>query len=265
MGLNIIVCIKQVPDVSQLSIDPEKGVLRREDAPNIINPGDKHALECALQLRELHSDSTITALCMGTAEADDALREALAMGADRAILLSDDAFGGADTFATAIALGSAINKIAKFDLVLCGTRTDDGGTGHVGPQLAEYLGLPQISYVRKIEIINANKIKVERVLAEGYEVLEAPLPVLLTVHREMNKPRYPPIRGIVEAYREREVTLWSLEDIGARPGEVGFSGSPMRVLTTKVRELRRRGKKIEAPPEDAVRELLKTIAEEYLV
>jgi electron transfer flavoprotein beta subunit len=261
--MDIIVCIKQVPDTTDVKIDEKKGTLIREGVPSIINPDDKHALEEALRLRERFGGK-VTVLSMGPPQADDALREALAMGADEAILLTDRAFAGADTWATAYSLGRAIEKIGRFDLLLLGRQAIDGDTAQIGPQLAEYLGVPQITYVRKLEIKDG-KVVAERALEDGYEVLEAPLPALITCIKELNTPRYPTIRGIVEAYREREVRWWSAQDVEADPSKIGLQGSPTQVKRTFVPVVQRAGEIIEGEPEEAVRTLLKRLRERNVI
>ncbi|MEW5937921.1 MAG: electron transfer flavoprotein subunit beta/FixA family protein [Candidatus Thermoplasmatota archaeon] len=225
--MKIIVCVKQVPDTTEVRIDPKTGTLIREGVPSIVNPDDKHAVEEALRLKEEHG-GTVTAISMGPPQADEALREVSAMGVDDVVLLCDRAFAGADTLATSYALATCIKKLEKFDLVLCGREAIDGDTAQIGPQIAEYLGIPQITYVRSLEL-KGKKVVCERALEDGYEVIEARLPALLTVIKEINTPRFPTVRGIVEAYREKEVKVWGAGDIGADPMQIGLNGSPTSV------------------------------------
>ena len=150
--MNIIVCIKQVPDTNEVRIDPVRGTLIRDGIPSIINPDDKNALEEAIRIKERYEDVHVMVLSMGPPQAENALREALAMGADEAILLSDRQFGGSDTWGTSIILAAAINKIGKYDIIFCGRQAIDGDTAQVGPEMAEHLGLPQITYVSKLEV-----------------------------------------------------------------------------------------------------------------
>lgn len=225
--MNIIVCIKQVPDTTDVKIDPKTGRLIREGIPVIINPDDKAAIEAALQLKEKDNGSKVIVITMGPPQAEDALREALAMGCDDAILLCDFKFAGSDTWATANAIAAAIKKIGKCDLILCGRQAIDGDTAQVGPQLAENLQLPQITYVQKVDI-NGGKIKAERELEDGYEVIEAKMPALLTIVKEMNEARYPTLQGIDDAY-EKEVKIWKAADICADENKIGLKASPTMV------------------------------------
>lgn len=227
--MDIVVCIKQVPDTTDVKIDPKTGTLIREGVPSIVNPDDKHAIEEALRLREKFGGK-VTALSMGPPQAEDALREASAMGVDEMVLLCDRAFAGADTWATSYTLGEAAKKIG-YDLVICGREAIDGDTAQIGPQMAEHLGVPQITYVKKVEV-GDGKIICERALEDGYERIEASLPALITVISDLNKPRYPSVRGIVEAYREKEVKTWTAEDICADKACIGLDGSPTTVKRT---------------------------------
>ena len=219
--MNILVCIKQVPDTNDVKTDPKTGTLIREGIPVIINPEDKVAIEAALQL-----GGKVTVLSMGPPQAEDALREALAMGAEQAILLCDKKFAGSDTWATANALAAAIKKL-DYDLIICGRQAIDGDTAQVGPQLAENLNLPQITYVQKLDIKN-NVIQAQRELEDGYEIVEARLPALITVIHDLNKPRYPTLQGISEAC-EKEVKVWSANDVKVDEKKVGLLSSPTNV------------------------------------
>ncbi len=222
-----IVCIKQVPDTREVRLDPKTGNLIREGVPSIINPEDKNAIEEALRLKD-EFGGTVTVITMGPPQAEEALREALAMGADKAVLIGDRAFAGADTGATSYTLGCAINKLGKYDLILCGREAIDGNTAQVGPQLGEILGLPQITYVRKV-VIRKNIIEAERALEDGYEVVSTQLPVLLTVVKECNEPRIAAVADIIEAYREKEVIAWSAKDVDGDKARIGLNGSWTRI------------------------------------
>lgn len=226
--MNIIVCIKQVPDTNEVKTDPKTGTLIREGVPSIINPDDKNALEEALKIKDRNPDTKVTVLTMGPPQAEVALKETMAMGADESILLSDRAFAGSDTLATSTVLATAIKKIENFDIIFCGRQAIDGDTAQVGPQIAEHLGIPQISYVEKLEIEDG-KIRVRRALEDGYFVIESKMPVLLTAINELNKPRYPSIKGIYEAYEEDKVKVWSAEDIDGDIESIGLDGSPTQV------------------------------------
>ncbi|MGD9394352.1 MAG: electron transfer flavoprotein subunit beta/FixA family protein [Dehalococcoidia bacterium] len=233
--MKIIVFIKQVPDTNELRIDPETGNLIREGVPSIVNPEDKHAVEAAVVIKEKHGGK-ITVVTMGPSQAEEALRECLAMGADEAILLSDRAFSGADTAATSYTLGIAARKIGEFDLILCGREALDGNTAQVGPQLAEFLELPQATYVQAVEV-NGDTLKVKRALEDGYEVLETKLPALLTITKDINVPRTPAIDAVMDAY-QKEIVTWTADDLPVDGGKIGLKGSPTRIRKAYTPELK---------------------------
>jgi electron transfer flavoprotein alpha/beta subunit len=231
--LNIVVCIKQVPNTAEVKIDPEKGTLLREGVPSIVNPFDTYAIEEALCLKEKFGGK-VTALTMGPQQAVEALKEALAMGADEAVLLSDRVFAGSDTWATAYTLAQAIRKLGAFDVILCGKQAIDGDTGQVGPGIAVQLGVPALTYVSKIIRLDTapppGEIEVERVLDEGRETLQASLPVLLTVVKDINIPRLSTITDIRRAIRIK-IPMWTAADLaGADLKRMGLDGSPTRVI-----------------------------------
>jgi len=241
--VNIIVCIKQVPDTTDVKIDPKTGTLIREGVPSIINPEDKNALEAALALKDKHGGK-VTVMTMGPPQADDALREASAMGADELVLLSDRAFAGADTLATSYAVAMGIKAVKDYDLVLCGRQAIDGDTAQIGPQVAEFLGIPQVTYCQSLEVKDG-KLVAERALEDGYEKVEAKLPALVTCLGELNSPRYPTILGINLAYKEKEVKVWNAEHIKADPSLLGANGSPTQVKKTFAPEPKGKGEMIE--------------------
>lgn len=247
--MNIVVCIKQVPDTAEVRINPETNTLIREGVPSIINPYDLHALEAALQIRE-RSGGKVTVITMGPPQAEGALREAIAMGADEVRLISDRAFAGADTWATSYALYKAIDTIG-YDIILCGKQAIDGDTAQVGPEVAEFLTIPHISYVRKIDEVSDGRIKVQRLMDEGYDVVESPLPVLLTVVKEINTPRLPSLKGKMAA-KKAVITTMDLAAIGAEEENVGLKGSPTQV------------KNIFAPPAKTDRKMLQGSVEEQI-
>ncbi|MEE9152249.1 MAG: electron transfer flavoprotein subunit beta/FixA family protein [Thermoplasmata archaeon] len=261
--MNIIVLIKQVPDTTDVKIDQKTGTLIREGVPSIINPDDKHAIEEALRLRE-KLGGKVTVLSMGPPQALDALREAKAMGTDDNILLSDRAFAGADTWATSYTLATAIKKIGEFDLIICGRQAIDGDTAQVGPQIAECLGLPQITYVRKIEI-EGKTVKAERTLEDGFERIETSLPVLITVIKDLNKPRYPSVKGIVEACRDAEFPIWTAKDIGADPKKIGLDGSPTQVKRSFAPKPHGEGVMLKGTVEEMTKELVSKLKDDNVV
>jgi electron transfer flavoprotein alpha/beta subunit len=224
--MEIIVCVKQVPDTTEVKIDPKTNTLIRQGVPSIVNPFDKNAVEEALQLKDKHGGK-VTVISMGPPQATEALKECLAMGADEAILMSDRIFGGADTLATSRTLAAAIKKIGHFDVILCGKQAIDGDTAQVGPEIAEHLDIAQITYVSKLEI-NDTIVRAEREHEEGYQVIEAKLPVLLSVVKSINEPRYPNIKGRMKANR-KEIPVWTAADVEAQPELIGLKGSPTQV------------------------------------
>ena len=262
MNMDIVVCIKQVPDTTDVKIDPKTGTLIREGVPSIVNPDDKHAVEEALRLKEKFGGK-VTALSMGPPQADDALREVSAMGVDDLILLSDRAFAGADTWATSYTLGEAVKKI-KYDLVICGREAIDGDTAQIGPQMAEHLGIPQITYVRKVEV-GDGKIICERALEDGYERIEASLPALITVISDLNKPRYPSVRGIVDAYQEKEVKVWNAKDIQAEEACLGLNGSPTEVMRSFAPEPKGEGVVLEGTADETAKQLVQHLKDKNVM
>lgn len=256
--MNIIVCIKQVPDTAEIRINPETNTLMREGVPSIINPFDLHAIEAALQIRE-QVGGRVTVLTMGPPQAETSLREAVSMGADEAVLLSDKAFAGSDTWATSYTLAQAIKKLGA-DIVFCGKQAIDGDTAQVGPETAEFLGIPHISYIRKIEEVKDNYIKVERLMDEGYDIVESSLPVLLTVVRELNQPRMPSLKGKMAA-KKAEIKKMGMADIGADEENLGLRGSPTQVKNIFAPEVKAERKMVNGTPEEQVDNLIKELKE----
>ncbi len=236
--MKIIVCIKQVPDTTEIKIDPETNRMIREGVSAIINPFDTYALEEAIRLKEKYGGETIV-LSMGPAQAESALREALSLGMDKSILLNDDAFIGSDTLATSYTLGQAIKKVG-FDLIICGKEAMDGSTGQVGPELAEVLNIPHIAYVSKILEIKDGKLKAERMMEDHYEVLQTTLPLLVTVTKEINEPRLPSLRGTIRAKREK-IMVWKASDLEGKKERFGADGSPTRVIKVFHPEVKKSG------------------------
>lgn len=238
--MKIVVCVKQVPDTNEVRIDPVTHTMVRDGVPSILNPEDGNAMEEALRIKDRYPDTHVTALTMGPPQAQAMLRECLAMGADEAILLTDRAFAGADTWSTANAIASAIRAIGQVDLVLVGRQAIDGDTAQVGPQIAERLNIPQVTYVRRLVVEEDGSLTVERGLERGYEVIQVRTPVLLSAVKELNTPRYLSILGICKAY-EKEITLWTIQDIDITPAETGLSASPTKVYRTFTPDTGREG------------------------
>lgn len=226
--MHIIVCIKQVPETTDVRINPETNTLMREGVESIVNPFDTYAIEEALRLKE-KLGARVTALSMGPPQAEKALREAISMGVDKGVLISDRAFAGSDTWATSYTMAMAIRKIGDADIILCGKQASDGDTAQVGPGIATHLDMPQITYTRKIEEVSQTEITAERLLEGGYEVIKAPLPCLLTVVKEINEPRLPSLKGKMAA-RKAEISTWGAADIEAEPSKLGLEGSPTKVV-----------------------------------
>ena len=227
--MNIIVCAKQVPDTNEVKIDPVKGTLIREGVPSILNPDDANALEAALELKERYPGTTVSVVSMGPPQATYMLRECLAMGSDDAYLLSSRAFGGADTCATSTTIAAGVRKIGNYDIIFAGRQAIDGDTAQVGPQTAQRLGIPSVTYVQKIREIKDGSVVVERNLEDGYEVIEVKTPCLLTAIKELNNPRYMSIAQIEEAYK-KEIKIWNESDVGLAPEDAGLKASPTQVF-----------------------------------
>jgi len=256
-GLNIIVLLKQVPDIEKVKFDTERGTLDRSSAPAEPNPFDLNALEAGVRIKE-KSGGKVTVVSMGPPQAESALRDALARGADRAILLTDRRFGGADTLATSYTLASAIKKIGSFDLIICGEKTVDGDTGQVGPEVAELLGIPHVAYVSEIREQGKGGLVVVSEMGENYHVTGLELPGLTTVTKNINEPRLPSLRDKLRA-RKSEIETWGAEDLAdiADDGRFGIKGSPTWVYRITVPSVEgRRGKIFRGAPEEAVRELV---------
>lgn len=227
--MKILVCIKQVPDTSNLKVDPVTGTLIRTGVPSIVNTEDLNALEAALKLRDQASnDSEVTVLTMGPMQAEIALRECLAMGADDAVLLCDRAFAGSDTWATSNVLTSAIRKIGAFDVIFTGREAIDGNTAQVGPQIAQKMDLPQVSCVTGLSL-KGDKLEALHEIDDAQERVIVATPVLLTVSKKMNTPRVASVGGIVSAF-EKEITVLTIKDIELDPALCGLKASPTRVV-----------------------------------
>ncbi|HWR07459.1 electron transfer flavoprotein subunit beta/FixA family protein [Sporomusa sp.] len=261
--MEIIVCVKQVPDTTEVKIDPQTNTLIRQGVPSIVNPFDKNAVEEALRLKEKHG-GRVTVISMGPPQAKDALKECIALGADEAILLSDRAFGGADTLATSHTLAAGIKKLGSFDVILCGKQAIDGDTAQVGPEIAEHLDIAQITYVSKLDIADG-LVRAEREHEEGYEIIETKLPVLLSVVKSINEPRYPSIKGTMKANR-KEIPVWTAADLDINPEQIGLKGSPTQVRRIFTPKQRVQGEIIqEDNARDAVTRLLTKLTQAKII
>jgi electron transfer flavoprotein beta subunit len=226
--MNIIVCIKQVPNTTQVRINPETNTLMREGVESIINPFDMYAIEEGMRLRE-KLGGKVTVITMGPVQAEAALREAVSLGCDEAVLISDRRFAGSDTWATSYVLSQAIKKIKDFDLVLCGKQASDGDTAQVGPGIATFLDIPQVTYVKRIEEIGGKRARVEKMTEEGFEIIETPIPCLFTVVKEINEPRLPSLKGKMRA-KKIDIIKWNADDMDCEYEKLGLDASPTRVM-----------------------------------
>ena len=227
--MNIIVCIKQVPNTTEVRINPETNTLIREGVESVINPFDMYAIEEGMRLKEKFGGK-VTVISMGPPQAEEALKEAISLGCDEAILVSDRAFAGSDTWATSYVLSQAIKKMGEFHVILCGKQASDGDTAQVGPGISTHLNISQVTYVKKIEEIKpCESMRVERMTEEGFEIIETPIPCLLTVVKEINEPRLPSLKGKMRA-KKAEIKKWTAEDLSCDFDKIGLDGSPTRVV-----------------------------------
>ncbi|EMT39176.1 Electron transfer flavoprotein, beta subunit [Thermoanaerobacter thermohydrosulfuricus WC1] len=240
--MKIIVPIKQVPETNNVKMDPVTGTMIREGIENIVNPLDLYAIETAIRLKEKYGGKIIV-ISMGPEKAIEAIKEAIAMGCDDGILLSDKKFAGSDTFATSYVVAKAIKELGDFDLVICGERATDGDTGQVGPGIASFLDLPLSTFTSEIVSIENGKIRVKRLVEEGYEEIEMTLPAVLTVVKEISDPRLPTLRGKLRA-KKMGIPVWDTQKIGAEEQKIGLKGSPTRVVKIFTPKVTREGEKI---------------------
>ena len=255
--MNIIVCIKQVPNTTDVKIDPVTNTLVRDGVESVINPFDAYAIEEGVRLKERFGGK-VTVLTMGPPQAENALKEAISLGCDEAVLVSDRKFAGSDTWATSYTLSRAIRKIGAFDVIICGKQASDGDTAQVGPGISTHLEVPQVTYVKKIEEISGDKAKVERMTEEGYDVIETPLPCLLTVVKEINTPRLPSLKGMIRA-KSAKISKWTAEDIEADPKNIGLEGSPTRVVKIFTPPPRKGGEMLKGDTQDISKELVELL------
>ena len=261
--MNIVVCLKQVPGTTEVRIDPETNTLVREGIKNVVNPFDSYALEEGVRLKERYGGN-VTAITMGPPQAEEMLREAISGGADEAILISDGAFAGSDTLSTSYTLSKAVNKIGDYDLVICGRQTVDGDTGQVGPELAEMLAVPFVAYVSKVEEIENGLIRVQRMVEDGHEVIEAPLPAVITVVKEINVPRLPSLRGLARA-KSLEIPTWTASELGVDENRIGQRGSATRVIKVFFPQRVHQGEIFKGDPESQVESLIERLRETKII
>jgi electron transfer flavoprotein beta subunit len=257
--MNILVCIKQVPDAKDVRLDPKTNTLSREGVNSIMNPYDRHALEEAVRIKEQHG-GTVVVLSMGPPQAMETLRDAISCGADEAVLVSDRAFAGADTWATTYTLAKAVAKLEPFDLILCGKQAIDGDTAQVGPGLAERLHIPFVAAVRKISPAAPGVLHAERMMDDGYDTVEVETPALLTVVKEINEPRFPSLKGKMKA-KKADIKILSAESIGAEPRSIGLKGSTTQVVKVFSPQARGERTMFSGSVEEQISQLVEKLAE----
>jgi electron transfer flavoprotein beta subunit len=258
--VNIVVCIKQVPGTTQVRINPETGTLIRDGVEAIVNPFDEYAIEEALRIKERVPGTIVKVITMGPPQAETVLRSAIAMGADEGYLVTDRAFAGSDTWATSYTLARGIKALGETHLVICGKQAIDGDTAQVGPGVSEMLGIPFVSWVRKVEEITVQSIKVERLMEEGYDVVEMPLPGLITVIKEINTPRLASLKGKMRA-KSAKIVTFDAKTLAAEKEKIGLTGSPTQVLRSFVPERKSGGEKISGELPQLVEKIVSTVLE----
>lgn len=266
--MDLLVCIKQVPDTSEIKLDPETNTLIRTGLPSIVNPFDMNALEAALEVKDRYPGTTVSVITMGPPQATVALKECLSLGADEAYLITDRAFAGADTLATSYTIACAIKKLEgqlgkPFDIIFCGKQAIDGDTAQVGPQIAEELGIPQVTYVCKIDV-QGDKVTTRREHEEGFEVLETKMPMLMTAVKSLNEPRYPTLLNSIRANRY-QIQLITVKDMETDPKRLGLQGSPTRVRKVYSPPLRAAGTMLPGEPAEAVTALFTALRAKELL
>jgi len=260
--MNIVVCVKQVPDTTEVRIDPKTNTLIREGVACILNPFDTYAVEEGIRIKE-RLGGKVTVITMGPPQAEKVLRDAIAVGADETVLISDKAFAGSDTLATSYTLAQGIRKIGAFDLIICGKQAIDGDTAQVGPGIAVHLNIPQIAFVKSIRELTPTQIVAERMIEEGYEVVEGSLPILITVVKGINEPRMASLRGIMQA-KKAQIPVWGQKDLDVDERRLGLKGSPTWVEKIFSPPPRSGGKRFEGEPDQVVESFVRTVQEDQL-
>lgn len=261
--MKILICVKQVPDTNEVKIDPVKGALIRDGVPSILNPDDANALEAALAIKDANKDTTVSVITMGPPQAEEMLRECLGMGADEAYLLSDRAFGGADTCATSTTIAAGIKKVGDVDIIFAGRQAIDGDTAQVGPQVAQRLNIPVVTYVQDVKL-GEGKVTVQRQLEDGYEVVEVQTPCLLTTVKELNQPRYMSIYNIMDGC-EKEISVWNHTDVSLDPADCGLNASPTQVYRSFTPEPKGKGEMLSGTNKEMAAALVGKLNEKHLI
>jgi len=266
--MEFIVLVKQVPDTTEVKIDPKTGTLIRDGVPSILNPFDQFALEEALRLREKikeKAEVNVTVMSMGPPQAKSAIMKCLALGADKGILLSDRAFAGADTWATSLTLAEAIKKLGKFDIVFCGQQAIDGDTAQVGPEVAQHLGIPQITYVEEVLGLEAGKLVVKSLTDDGYRIVESKIPVLITCSTPSSfEPSNPSMAAILKA-NKKPFETWTADTLGGDKSRFGLSGSPTQVSRVYSPPTRAKGVVFKDSIEDGVKKVVEALLEKKVI
>ena len=263
--MKIVVCIKQVPDTSEVKLDPKTNTLIRDGVPSIINPDDKSGIEAALRIKE-QVGGTVTVVCMGPPQADFAIREALAMGCDDGVLISGREFGGSDTLATSTIIAAGL-KTLDYDLIITGRQAIDGDTAQVGPQIAEHLGLPQVSYAEDIQVESENSIIVKRQYEDRYQKVRIKTPCVITALTELAEPRYMSVSGTVDAYA-KEIKVLGFEELKDKlnPEHIGLKGSPTNVVQSFTKQAKGAGTVLkDASADEAVKAIIAKLEEKYII
>ena len=263
--MKIVVCIKQVPDTSEVKLDPKTNTLISDGVPSIINPDDKSGIEAALRIKE-QVGGTVTVVCMGPPQADVAIREALAMGCDDGVLISGREFGGSDTLATSTIIAAGL-KTLDYDLIITGRQAIDGDTAQVGPQIAEHLGLPQVSYAEDIQVESENSIIVKRQYEDRYQKVRIKTPCVITALTELAEPRYMSVSGTVDAYA-KEIKVLGFEELKDKlnPEHIGLKGSPTNVVQSFTKQAKGAGTVLkDASADEAVKAIIAKLEEKYII
>ena len=261
--MKIVVCVKEVPDTTEIKIDPEHNTLIREGVPSIINPFDLNALEEALKIKD-ENQAEVIVISMGPPSVEKNLKELLAMGADKAYLITDRAFAGADTLATSLTLTAAIKKIGDVDLIVTGKQAIDGDTAQVGPGIAELLDVPQLIFIQRILKTDEKTLTARRATESGYEDVEVELPAVISIIKSTTDPRLPSLRGMMKAKRA-EVPQFEHKELGLDPKDIGLNGSPTKVIKIFTPQREHQGRMLEGEADEVSKELVKELRSSGLI
>lgn len=260
--MEIVICVKQVPGTSEVEVDPVTGVLKRDGVDSKMNPYDLFALETALKIKK-ENGAILKTITMGPPQAKKVISESFSMGVDEGAIVSDRKFGGADVLATAYTLAQGIKKIGNPDLIICGKQTTDGDTAQVGPEIAEHLGIPQVTYVQNVEV-ESDGLLVNRALEDGYEMIKVQTPVLLTAIAELNHPRYMNV-GKIFATKDKEITVFTANDLDVDASQIGLKGSPTKVKKSMTKEAKGAGEVVKESAPEAVSYVLGKLKEKHYI